>query len=562
MENLEEEIFGADSDQEEPEKVSSAVQDNDDLGLFDDAPSSAVTSSSFRDDNDDLFFDSDDENAVGASRKNKLKKGSGSVKRRTVDDENLMDSDDDDFQARQQKKDKKLSRKEGKEGKIKKRKHSEREREERREKKRSKLAGGNKEKGGVGGEGGEKPDVSSGDEYDSGEEVVENEEDRNFIDEDDDLKDVRNEYDDDDQNFDDERPDHHRPGGGGGKSGGKKSSSSSASSSSSYVSKSSTKDQDPLSQTLSEIRKPKLKALTDAEKDQMIDKLLKQMTKAQQLDDECFKAKKPAIYKLQLLPAVQRAVSMKQLHNTLLEKDFLWYLRDWIEPKNATTLPALSLRTSIYEMLLKLPIMTEHLKRGKKDINLIFFLFLTFVLFLSFFAVFLFFTCCFILGNDKGPIGYIIVSLRKHKMETPENKRLLKEIMDKWSRPIFSSRDSGGASENGLTTMDNEEIRDAIMRKYANIDSNNALASASSPAVLSLISGQGTAANQKQDSDYSQRARAPRNNGYIFTVQPELKSIDKRNVMEKQLGEERMRLFKKMTEGGKSSSTGKKTNTQ
>jgi hypothetical protein len=149
-------------------------------------------------------------------------------------------------------------------------------------------------------------------------------------------------------------------------------------------------------------------------------------------------------------------------------------------------------------------------------------------------------------------------------METPENKRLLKEIMDKWSRPIFSSRDSGGgAAENGLTTMDNEEIRAAIMRKYANIDANNALASASSPAVLSLISGQGaSAANQKQDSDYSQRARAPRNNGYIFTVQPELKSIDKRNVMEKQLGEDRMRLFKKMTEGGKSSSMGKKTNTQ
>jgi transcription factor SPN1 len=365
MENLEEEIFGADSDQDEPEKFSSAVQDNDDLGLFDDAPSSSAAannSSSFRDDNDDLFFDSDDENAAAASRKNKLKKGNGGVKPKTVDDENLMDSDDDDFRAHQQKKEKDLPRKVGKEGKIKKRKHSERERDERREKKRSKMAG-NREKGGGEDPSGEKPDVSSGDEYDSGEEVVENEEDRNFIDEEDDLKDVRNEYEEDDQHFDDERPDSHRPGGGG-KSGGKKSTSSS----SSYVSKSSssTKDQDPLSQTLSEMKKPKLKALTDAEKDQMIDKLLKQMSKAQQLDDECFKVKKPAVYKLQLLPAVQRAVSMKQLHHTLLEKDFLCYLRDWIEPKNATTLPALSLRTSIYEMLLKLPIMTEHLKRGTK----------------------------------------------------------------------------------------------------------------------------------------------------------------------------------------------------
>jgi hypothetical protein len=45
-------------------------------------------------------------------------------------------------------------------------------------------------------------------------------------------------------------------------------------------------------------------------------------------------------------------------------------------------------------------------------------------------------------------------------METPENKRLLKDIMDKWSRPIFSkSLDVRGGG--GMTSLlqDNLEVR-------------------------------------------------------------------------------------------------------
>jgi hypothetical protein len=47
-------------------------------------------------------------------------------------------------------------------------------------------------------------------------------------------------------------------------------------------------DLDPLSQTLIDIKKPKVKALTDAEKDMMVEKILKKMAKAVELDDECF----------------------------------------------------------------------------------------------------------------------------------------------------------------------------------------------------------------------------------------------------------------------------------
>ena len=35
-------------------------------------------------------------------------------------------------------------------------------------------------------------------------------------------------------------------------------------------------------------------------------------------------------------------------------------------------------------------------------------------------------------------VGVTIMALRKHPNETAENKRLLKELIEKWSRPIFN----------------------------------------------------------------------------------------------------------------------------
>jgi transcription factor SPN1 len=301
------------------------------------------------------------------------------------------------------------------------------------------------------------------------------------------------------------------------------------------------------------MKNPKAAGLTDQQKDIMVEKLQIQMAKAVKLDNEMYAQQQPAVYKMQLLETVRTTISMKPLHQTLLDKDILANLRDWIEPRDSNTLPALSVRTTVYELLMQLPCLPDHLKRS---------------------------------NGEKPPIGMVIVALRKHKMETPANKRLLKELMDKWSRPIFSkSADVRVGSGAGvLPTSDHPEVQEAILQRYLAQKQRNAshgsssrdgedggrtTSSQRSVGFGNAISGGSSAGSSgegdgepKKAPDLYTRARTPYNTGFLFTVQPELKNIDKRNVMEKSLGEGRMKLFKKMSEssGGGNKGLGKKAN--
>lgn len=481
------------------------------------------------DSDDDLFAGSDDDNRK-TDRAESSSKLSG---RPLLADDNLLDSDDEEVRPKKgavRRKRPKGPAEKVKGGRLKKRKTAP----------SSSRHGGDDNSG------------NSGNEYDSGEEVRETKDDRNFIDNDDEFADIVKEYEEDNQDFNDEGPDDDYR---SSKSNKKKR--GSADPQAHHSSGINLKDQDPLSQTLAAMKNPKAKVLSDAEKDRLVDKLLTQMAKAVKLDDEQYAKQQPAVNKMALLEMVQTTVSMKPLHQTLLDKDILSYLRDWIEPRDAHTLPALSVRTTIYDLLMQLPCLPDHLKRS---------------------------------NNEKPPIGVIIVALRKHKMETTANKRILKELMDKWSRPIFSkSADIRGGGVASLPATEHPEVQEAILQRYAHQAAlKNAAAARSVGAGASsreddeagertssssssaagaggasrsvgfgaLISGQadghgagGEGAVKKAPDLYS-RARTPYNQGFLFTVQPELKNIDKRNVMERTLGEGRMKLFKKMSEGG------------
>ena len=538
-------IFGGDSDDDDDDdaKIDNTVSNR----LTETTKVITSSNNTRRDDDDDLFADSDDDNNATGGRvgdhedEDDIFKPSSSSKTIVINEDNLFDSDDEGeenttsiFQSsiRMKRPKGRMSQSKGKD-----------KNKDKKIAKKRKLNKSSKPND-------DSDNDDSGDAYDSGEEVKETAEDRNFIDEDDDFADVVKEYDEDNTDFrDDYDEDNDYNSSKKGKKGGRKGVDSDIRRS---LTVNATRDTDPLSLTLLAMKNPKAKVMSESDKERFVEKLQRKMAEAVELDDELFRQQQPAIHKMQLLESVQIALSMKPMHQTFLEKDILGTLRDWIEPRDASTLPALSVRTAIYEILLQLPCQPDQLKRT---------------------------------SGNRPPIGAIIVMLRKHKMETAENKRILKDIMDKWSRPIFSKSTDIRISGNGgvLLSTDHQEVQEAINQRYTDDtsggmdynhhhqntskgginNSSNSSRGAHIPVGFDAIMSQqtNTEPTQRINAQFS-RARTPYNKGFLFTVQPELKNIDKRNIMEKALGEERMKLYKKITSAsrGKNTGLGKKLN--
>ena len=256
-------IFGEDSDDEDRAAVASkpsASNVNDDDGLFD---------------------DSDDDAAAPSQHKtSRLKKGglqqkssSSSSKSKQVDDL-FGDDDDDDEEDISRAKEAAHQRSQAI---AKKNKRSSSDRSARDEKKLKKRRFD--QASASAGEGTTEAAHESGDEYDSGEDIQKTAEDENFIDENDDLDDIRGEYDAEEQNFDDERPEDYRP---------KKSKHQSSKKGDGSSSSGGGKADDPFSKTLAAMKKPKAKEMTDPEKDRLSENLLRQMSAAHLSDEECF----------------------------------------------------------------------------------------------------------------------------------------------------------------------------------------------------------------------------------------------------------------------------------
>ncbi|RHY79380.1 hypothetical protein DYB26_000546 [Aphanomyces astaci] len=189
-----------------------------------------------------------------------------------------------------------------------------------------------------------------GDEYDSGDEVVRSKDDEAFIDEEDDLDGVLGEYNQDNQHFHDERPDEEDEEGGGYSRGGG----------------------------------------GGHEEDYFEDTL---------------KSMKPGRGRGKMKLSQQEIESLVQL-STLLRKVQLqlpmldFNLLEWIHPKESGELPNLGLRTKVLDIVQRLPIDKEHLKRSG--------------------------------------FGKVIMILWKHPDESADNKEVCRQLIDRWSRNVFS----------------------------------------------------------------------------------------------------------------------------
>lgn len=463
-ENDLDDIFGSDPivTAPKPGTLTDLFSDDEDEDIP--KPTHVVKSS-----NVDDLFDSDDESdgdAAPAKRKRLSQK-----KKRKFQDSDEDDSDDDNNFNNKKKKlssssEKKIKRKD--------------------KKLRQRL-----KKPSAGDEGAASGAVDQGDDYDSGEEAVRNKDDDAFLSDesDDDNAALVREYDEENQDFRDERPAQKN-----------KSKKAAAAAGATGGAPAKSSGNDPFSQALASLKAKKVEAWTDTEKQAYVDRLQMKMREACKKDDDILTQNtsrgnsappQPALNKLQILDSVKHALSMAMLWNTLLDREILVTLGYWIRPRPDNSLPSLPVRTAIYEALLKLPCQPDHLKKTG-----------------------------LIPGTDLviKPIGQIIFELIKHKQETMENKKLLRTIVDKWSREIFS-KGTEVSSQSMAAHHNDAEIQARLAAKYQ----------ASQQARLKEDE------EAKYRKENYQRARAPLILGHMFTVQPE---IDKKALKRAQKAKE------------------------
>ena len=424
--------------------------DDDDLPI----KSSSVTTTTLGRDN---LYDSDNEteekNESATRKKIQQKQPSSLNIPKHLDEDDLFQSDEEDDERLNKKKRSRLQKNDSSSSQSsKKAKLNKKERNPSKEKKRS------------GSRGADDAGAGSSDEYDSETDVKKTREDEEFIDANDDDAELLREYDNENQEFRDDRPQF--PHGRGGSNGLMPS----------EAAKNTPKvEDDPLSQALADMKKKKSKELTEQQKGEIAHDLLHKMDKSFHDDRLLYEQQLPAIYKLKLLPNVKKFLLMKQLQMTLLDYDLLSVLKSWIEPIDKSALVGLTIRTGIYEVLSILPCQTEHIRRSG--------------------------------------IGKTLVSLLKHKMETTENKQKIREIIEKWSRPIFGKSVDARAIDRRhkerLQTVDETHyIRQQAMKQMSPRGSLTR-----EEDISSLLSSKIDTAN-----DSSDRVRLPVSNGFLFSA--------------------------------------------
>lgn len=392
----------------------------------------------------------DSDNEENETIPKKLQLNKGLKISKPIDEDNLFQSDEDDDLQQQQQQKKRSRLQKTDSTNSQTKKRAKSQNTEKKMKKKQKTSEENKQ-------------AESSDEYDSETDVKKTKEDDEFIDADDDDDELLKEYANDNQDFRDDRPQFPR--GRGGANGLMPS----------ETPKTPKVEDDPLSQALADMKKKKTKELTETQKGEVAHDLLHKMDKAVHDDRLLYEQQLPAIHKLKLLPSVKKILLMKQLQMTLLDYDLLSVLKSWIEPIDKSALVGLDIRSTIYELLSLLPCQTEHVRRSG--------------------------------------VGKTLVSLLKHKMETSENKQKIREIIEKWSRPIFGKSIDARALDRRHKERLQTEDEAQYLRQQALKQTSPRSSLTREEDITSLLSSKIETATNSSD-----RVRLPVSNGFSFSA--------------------------------------------
>ncbi|KAG2270153.1 hypothetical protein Bca52824_064708 [Brassica carinata] len=139
----------------------------------------------------------------------------------------------------------------------------------------------------------------------------------------------------------------------------------------------------------------------------LVENVMAELEVTAEEDAELNRQGKPAINKLKKLSFLPMFLeSKKQLQTEFLDHGVLTLLKNWLEPLPDGSLPNINIRAAILRVLTDFPIDLEQYDRREQ--------------------------------LKKSGLGKVIMFLSKSDEETTSNRRLAKDLVDKWSRPIFN----------------------------------------------------------------------------------------------------------------------------
>ncbi|CAL0331605.1 unnamed protein product [Lupinus luteus] len=153
-------------------------------------------------------------------------------------------------------------------------------------------------------------------------------------------------------------------------------------------------------------KKKKKNERSPAEIALLVENVMAELEVTAEEDAELNRQAKPAINKLKKLPLLTEVLSKKQLQLEFLDHGVLTLLKNWLEPLPDGSLPNINIRTAILQILNDFPIDLEQYDRREQ--------------------------------LKKSGLGKVIMFLSKSDEEINLNRKLAKDLVDKWSRPIFN----------------------------------------------------------------------------------------------------------------------------
>ncbi|CAG9325000.1 unnamed protein product [Blepharisma stoltei] len=139
--------------------------------------------------------------------------------------------------------------------------------------------------------------------------------------------------------------------------------------------------------------------ILDAEDEQIIDNMIKEMEKAANDDIEANLKGLPALYKLKILNKVAKFLKVAKYHMLFLSMNGAFVLGKWLARLPDGSFPSTPLKLSLLESIQDIPIETEHLRNSE--------------------------------------LGRNIMIIYHNPNETQTVKRLSKFLIEKWSRMIY-----------------------------------------------------------------------------------------------------------------------------